>query len=407
MRRRPDPNITPPSVFRRRDALAEAFAVIAQRPVRTLLTALGTILGVGAFVTTTGLAQTASAQVSSRFDALRATEVRVQDAAPDGSNPFPADTDQRLQGLNGVNHAGVFYTVADPGTIQPRTLATRPLRTTTPIAVIAASPGALRAALPTLATGRLYDDWHQQRAEHVAVIGRVAADQLGIAGIDRQPVVFLDDTPYVIAGIIDDVARNPDLLLAITIPTTAADSQFAATDAKREVLIDTAPGAAQLIGAQAPLALRSQQPDRFQALVPPDPRTLRNQVENDVQTLFYALAGLALLVGAIAITNATLLNVVERRPEIGLRRALGATRHHITRQIALEASITGAIAGTIGAIIGLIAVVGVAFTRTWTPTINPAVLLAAPAIGTITGALAGIAPAIKAARTPPADTLRG
>ncbi|MEX1106761.1 MAG: ABC transporter permease, partial [Ilumatobacteraceae bacterium] len=283
----------------------------------------------------------------------------------------------------------------------------RPLRTTTPIPVIAASPGALRAALPTLATGRLYDNWHQQRAEHVAVIGRVAADQLGITSIDRQPVVFLDDTPYVIAGIIDDVARNPDLLLAITIPTTTADTQFDTANAERQVLIDTAPGAAQLIGSQAPLALRPQQPERLQALVPPDPNTLRNQVENDVQTLFYALAGLALLVGAIAITNATLLNVVERRPEIGLRRALGATRHHITRQIALEASITGTIAGTVGAIIGLIAVVAVAVARTWTPTIDPAVLLAAPAIGTITGALAGITPAIKAAHTPPADTLRG
>lgn len=72
MRRRPDPTITAPSVFRRRDALAEAFAVLAQRPVRTLLTALGTILGVAAFVTTTGLAETASAQVSSRFDTLHA-----------------------------------------------------------------------------------------------------------------------------------------------------------------------------------------------------------------------------------------------------------------------------------------------------------------------------------------------
>ena len=271
MRRRPDPTITAPSVFRRRDALAEAFAVLAQRPVRTLLTALGTILGVAAFVTTTGLAETASAQVSSRFDALRATEVRVQDAAPDGTNPFPDDTDQRLQALNGVNHAGVSYTVADPGTIQPRTLASRPLRTTTPIPVIAASPGALRAARPTLATGRLYDDWHQERAEHVAVIGRVAADQLGITSVDRQPVVFLDDTPYVVAGIIDDVARNPDLLLAITIPTTTADTQFDTANAERQVLIDTAPGAAQLIGTQAPLALRPQQPERLQALVPPGP----------------------------------------------------------------------------------------------------------------------------------------
>ncbi len=82
------------------DTISEAAAAIAQRPVRTLLTALGTILGVAAFVTTTGLADTARAQVSARFDALKATEVRIQDAAPDGTNPFPSDVDARLEALN-------------------------------------------------------------------------------------------------------------------------------------------------------------------------------------------------------------------------------------------------------------------------------------------------------------------
>ena len=394
------------STLRLRDAIAEAVSVIAQRPIRTLLTALGTILGVGAFVTTTGLAETARTQVSSRFDALRATEVRVQDAAPDGTNPFPDNVDERLENLNGVNHAGLTYAISDDGSIQARNSATRPIGTTTPIPVIAATPGAIEASLPSLTTGRVYDHWHQQRREHVALLGRVAADQLGITRVDHQPVIFLTDTPYTVIGILDDVRRNPDLLLAVIIPTTTADTQFDTRNTERTVIIDTAPGAAQLIGRQAPLALRPQQPERLQALVPPDPNTLRNQVESDVETLFYALSGLALLIGAVAITNATLLNIIERRPEIGLRRALGARRTHITTQITLEAALTGIIAGTVGALLGIVAVTIVALTRTWTPTIQPATLIAAPLIGILTGTLAGLPPALKAARTPPAETLR-
>lgn len=396
-----------PSRLRILDTIGEAGAAVAQRPIRTLLTALGTILGVGAFVTTTGLAETAQAQVSSRFDALKATEVLVQDAAPDGTNPFPSDVDARLEALNGVHHAGLYFTIPDNGTIQPRNTATRPVGVISQqIPVIAATPGAVEAALPELATGRLYDQFHETRGEHVALIGRAAANQLGIARVDNQPAVFLGDTAYSVIGIIDDVRRNPDLLLAIVIPVTTAEADLPADNIERQVIIDTAPGAAQLVGHQAPIALRPQQPERLQALVPPDPQTLRNQVESDVQSLFYALSGLALLIGAVAIANATLLNIIERRPEIGLRRALGATRAHITRQITLEAALTGTLAGVLGAVIGLIAVITVAITREWTPTIEPALLLAAPAIGIATGTLAGLIPALKASRTPPAETLR-
>ena len=395
------------SRFRIRDTIGEAAAAVAQRPIRTLLTALGTILGVGAFVTTTGLAETARAQVSSRFDALQATEVRIQDSAPDGTNPFPEDVDPRLEALNGVNHAGLYFTITDHGSIQPRNTATRPTgNASQQIPLIAATPGAVQASLPILTTGRIYDQWHQTRGERVAILGRVAAGQLGITRVDNQPVVFLGDTPYSIVGIIDDVARNPNLLLSVIIPTSTAGGQFDTRNVERQVIIDTAPGAAQLIGHQAPIALRPQNAERLQALVPPDPHTLRNQVEGDVQSLFYALSALALLIGAVAITNATLLNIIERRPEIGLRRALGATRTHITRQITLEAALTGTLAGGLGAAIGLLAVIVTSIARQWTPTIQSNTLLAAPAIGILTGALAGIIPALKAARTPPADTLR-
>jgi putative ABC transport system permease protein len=388
------------------DTAGEAIAAIAQRPIRTLLTALGTILGVGAFVTTTGLADTARAQVSARFDALKATEVRVQDANPDGTNPFPVDVDQRLQALNGINHAGLSYPVNGIDQLQPRNSATRPTGTYQPIPVIAATPGALAATLPTMATGRLYDEFHERRRERVAVIGRVAAERLGITRIDNQPAVFIGDVAFTVVGIVDDVARNPDVLLSITIPTRTEQDTIHTQAPTYEVLIDTAPGAAPLAGRQAPIVLRPQQPERLQALVPPDPETLRNNVEGDVTGLYYALAALALLIGTIAIANATLLNTIERRPEIGLRRALGATRTHIVRQITLEAAITGTIAGICGTALAVYAITAVAHQRQWTATLDPTVTIMAPLIGLVTGAIAGIAPALKAAQTPPATTLR-
>lgn len=389
------------------DTISEALAAITQRPMRTVLTALGTILGVGAFVATNGLAETARAQVSSRFDALKATEVRIQDAAPDGTNPFPEDVGARLERLNGVNHAGVYFTVPDNGTLQPRTTATRPVTAGAAIPVIAAQPGALLAALPTLKIGRLYDDFHEGRAERVALVGRAAATQLGVTRIDNQPAVFIGDTAYTIVGIIDDVQRNPDLLLSIVIPTSTAQRELAVTGATYQVLIDTQAGAAQLVGRQAPTALRPDHPERLQALVPPDPKRLRSQISGDITSLFLALSALALLIGTVAIANATLLNVIERRSEIGLRRALGAKRSHIRRQITIEAALVGTVAGIAGASLGVLGVVATSASRGWTTTISPTNVLLAPVMGLISGGLAGLIPAIRASRTAPAETLRG
>ena len=389
------------------DTITEATIAATRRPARTLLTALGTILGVAAFVTTTGLASTASAQVSQSFDALKATEVRVQDANPDGTNPFPDDVDQRLEALNGINYAGLSYPVPATGPLSPRSTPSQPLNSRThDIPIIAATPGALLAARPVLAEGVLFDQFHLNRAEPVAVLGRVAAEQLGITRIDNQPAVFIADIGYTVVGIINDTQRNPDLLLAVIIPTTT-EQRFIGTQAPTtEVLIDTEPGAAALAGRQAPLALRPQQPERLIALVPPDPTTLRNNVESDVTSLYYALAALSLVVGTIAIANATLLSTIERRPEIGLRRALGAKRSHITRQIILEAATTGTLAGIAGAALATIAVGAVAASKGWTATLDPVIVASAPLIGLITGALAGSLPAARASKTPPAVTLR-
>lgn len=395
----------PRSRLAARDMVGEAVTAISRRPARSILTALGTVVGVGAFVATLGLASTAQAQVGDTFDALKATEVRVVDAQPTDTNPFPDDATARLVRLNGVNHAGVAWEIDTIG-LDPRSLAT-PSRRPSQLPVVAAEPDAVLAALPTIQQGVVFDTFHDDRAEHVAILGRAAAEQLGVTRVDNQPAVFLGNDAYTVIGIIDDVARNPNWLLSIIVPAeTATASSLPPVDATYEVLIDVAPGAAQLIGHQAPLALRPQQSERLQALVPPDPSTLRESIERDVQSLLLGLAVLALVVGSIGIANTTLVSVMERRNEIGVRRAMGARPRHIAAQFLTESGALGALGGITGTSLGILTVAAISATRGWTTTINPTITLIAPLIGAATGVLAGLYPALKAARTDPAHALR-
>jgi putative ABC transport system permease protein len=400
----------PRSRIRTVDMLGEAWSAVTRRPVRSVLTALGTIAGSAAFTATLGIASTASAQISDRFDLLKATEVRLQDAAPDPGTAdidpaFPPDVDARLQRLNGVNAAGLYWTLQPSPTLSTRPGALDTQQSSSGLAVIAATPGAVNAAIPQL-TGRMFDDGHNLRASHVALIGTAAARQLGITRIDNQPAVYLNNTPFTIIGIIDDVKRNPDLLLAVTIPAAAATELWGPPTAETSVLIDVDTGAANLIGSQAALAVRPQDPARIQVLVPPEPKNLRRGVESDTQALYLTLAVLALAIGTIGITNATLVAVLERTHEIGLRRALGALPRHIATQLLTETALLGTTGGILGTIIGLIATITVAINQQWTPTAPTGLIAITPLLGTATGLLAGIQPARRAAKTVPADALR-
>lgn len=393
-----------------RDLAAEAVASALARPGRAALTMLGTVAGVGAFVATLGVTATAEAQVSSRFDAIAATEIIVEEESADPtlfpSSAFPPDANAVATTVNGVVAAGRLWRPDSAATL-PRARWLDDGSTTGSVAVLAADPELFAVLGSTVAAGRVFDAFHVERAEPVAVVGTLAAQQLGVLRVDGSPTIFLGDTPFTVLGIVDDVRRRPEVLTSVIVPESAArryagpGSIGAAT-----MVVVTDPGAAQQVAAQLPLALRPDAPDAFTVIAPPDPRTLRNQVSGDLTALFLALAGVSLLISAFGIANTTVVAVLERVPEIGLRRALGARKHHIAAQFIAESGTLGLLGGIIGACTGLLATVIVALAQTWTAVIDLPAVIAAPAIGAATGVLAGLYPALKAAAIEPASSLR-
>lgn len=247
-----------PSRLALRDLLGEALAGLLQRPARSMLTALGTVLGVGAFVAILGLTATASSQIDARFNLLTSTEVSVEDIGGQDAElvplAFPADADARVEALHGVEAAGVYWTVTPPGgALTVRAAPVGDAAAGEQTQVVAASPGVLAAAHPHVRLGRTFDAYHDRTGSRVAVIGSALASRLGITTLDTQPAVFIGDVPFTVIGIVDDVQRKADLLLSVVVPRTTAERVWGPpTTPRAQMLISTRIGAAAQVAAEAP-----------------------------------------------------------------------------------------------------------------------------------------------------------
>ena len=391
-----------------RDLIGEALAGVAARPSRLALTTLGTVLGIAALVATVGFGQTAAGQITDRFDAIAATRVTVEPGeteGPDGDvalTQLPWDAPERIERLAGVDSAGTFASV-DVGTAPVRGVPYGTLEQTVPVA--AASPGLFDALGARLASGRFFDEGHDERADAVVVLGRYAAERLGVNRVDSQPSIFIGERAFTVIGILDAVDYRSEAQDSVIMPMGTAQELYA-LEAPEALEIRTELGAAQLIGRQAPIAVDPNNPDLLDVNAPPPPGSLRDSVSADVNGLFLALGGLALLVGGLGIANVTLLSVLERISEIGLRRAVGAGRLHVAGQFLIESSIVGFLGGLIGSTIGVLATVGVSLARDWTPLLDIRLALIAPLLGGGIGLMAGTYPAWRASAVEPIAALR-
>jgi putative ABC transport system permease protein len=407
-RRKHDPNR-----FAFQDLLVEAAAGVSVRPGRLVMTTLGTVLGIASLVATIGLAQTASGQISRSFSRVAGTEVTVKAASSTTdagsrhlSSAIPWDAVARVRQVAGVTAAALLSPV-DIGTSTVSSLAindpSQPQRLSPP--VLASSPGLVSALDGRISYGRFFDRGHDGRADRVAVVGKRAAAVLGIAQLDDQPTIAIGIHRYVVIGVIASVNRRADVLDSVVIPDGTARSDFGLST-PQELDLRIAPGAGPQVAHQAPIALDPNAPGGFAVASPSPPSTVQGDVQGDVNIIFLLLGLVVLLAGGLGIMNVTLLSVSERRGEIGLRRALGATERDIAAQFITESTVIGLLGGLIGAAVGVFAVTMVAAASGWTAIVDLRVVAGATVLGTVIGLAAGAYPAIRASRIEPVDALR-
>jgi putative ABC transport system permease protein len=405
-----------------RDAAAEAVAGIVQRPGRSVLTMLGTVLGVGAFVAVLGLTATSAGQISRQFTVLEDTTVTVADNGPvsstaaPGTNPaigFPADASQIADRISGVSAAGVWWPVPLPQNGVTGSLALSATADQA-VSVLAASPGAIMAMGLSMAAGSPLSTYENDTAQHVAVIDTITATTLGIspARLPSHPAVFAGGIAYTVVGIYRSAQRVVTGESAMLIPANTALADYGnpqpgiGNQDEAQLVVATRIGAARAVARQIAAAELPTDPSRLVVTSPPSPQNLQSQVTGDLAGLFLILALISLLIGGVGIANTTLVAVLERTGEIGLRRALGARPRHIAAQFLAESVALGTLGGLIGTCIGVGIVVTFAAAKHWTAVLNPVYTLPAPLIGAIVGLLAGAYPAMRAARTSPLSALR-
>jgi putative ABC transport system permease protein len=406
-----------------RDATAEAVAGIAARPGRAVLTMLGTVLGVGAFVAVLGLTATGAGQISHQFTVLEDTTVTVEDngpannVAPPGTNPaigFPADADQVADHVNGVTAAGVWWPVNLPQNANFTSSLALSANSSQTVDLLAASPGAVAAMALSMVAGSPLTTYENDTAQHVAMIDTTTASTLGIspARLASHPAVFVNGIAYTVVGVYAAAQRVVTDESAMLIPENTALADYGnpqpgiGNQDEAQMVIATRIGAAQAVAKQIAAAELPADPSRLVVTSPPNPQNLQSQVSGDLAGLFLVLALISLLIGAVGIANTTLVAVLERTEEIGLRRAVGARPRHIAVQFLAESTALGTLGGLIGTCIGVSVVVFFATAKDWTAILNPLYTLPAPLIGSVVGLLAGAYPALRAARTSPLAALR-
>jgi putative ABC transport system permease protein len=383
---------------------------------------LGTVLGVGAFVAVLGMTATGAGQISRQFTVLEETTVTAEDngpandVAPPDANPaigFPADADAIARRISGVTAAGVWWPVSLPdGTSFTGSLALSASASQT-VGLLAASPGAVQAMGLRLAAGSPLTTYENDTRQHVALIDTTTAAALGIspARLASRPAVFVDGIAYTVVGIYGSAQRVVTNESAMLIPENTALADFGnpqpgiGNQDEAQMVVATRIGAAQAVARQLAAAELPTDQSRLVVTSPPSPQNLQSEVSGDLAGLFLILALVSLFIGAVGIANTTLVAVLERTEEIGLR-AVGARPRHIAVQFLAESTALGTLGGLIGTCIGVGIVVIFAASKNWTAVLNPVYTLPAPLIGTVVGLLAGAYPALRAARTSPLEALR-
>lgn len=372
----------------------EALLCVSEQMRRTVFALTGIAVGTCAVVATLGMAASANASVLASLDSQAARTITVKS---NQQTHFSADDIAEVKMLPGVAFAAGLATSAN-STI--RTLA--PWVDPDggePVPIYRASDDLPNACGTTVTSGQWFSSQMAGSGIEPLVLGARAAASLGIDKVAPGRTVFLGDTQYLLVGIVRG-SSSCSVGDGVVLPMSKT-----APDADTLIVLAT-PGHGQTVSRALPTMLDPDGSHGITVTVPVDYAAVTARVQGDVNGLYLALGAVSVLVGAIGIANVRLMAVFERAGEIGLRRALGATRRGIVAQFTLESLLLGLVGGVLGASAGLVSVVGVAAVRGWPPVVNPWLPLAGPLAGMAVGVIAGLLPALRAARIEPATALR-
>jgi putative ABC transport system permease protein len=370
------------------------------RPLRVVLSALGIAIGIAAMVSVVGISASSRAEVDRRLAALGTNLLTVGpgksffgDAShlPDDAEAMVA----RIGPVTGVSAVGrvpsahVYRTDRIPSTESGG------------IAVLAARPSLPGTVGATVHAGT----WLAAPTYPTVVLGSRAAGILGLDDAGLGLNVWLGNHWFTVVGILDPVPLAPELdaaaLIGWPVAADVLDFDGYATTIYSRSRDDAVPDVAAVLAATA----NPEAPNEVQVSRPSDALAAKEATDRAYTGLLLGLGAVALLVGGVGVANTMVISVLERRSEIGLRRALGATRNHVRLQFLAESLLLAGLGGASGVLLGLLVTEGYATARDW-PAVLPLWALLGGFLATVViGAVAGLYPAVRAARLSPTSAL--
>jgi putative ABC transport system permease protein len=391
------------SRLRRGDAIGLGLLGLRMRRARSLLSALGIAIGIAAIVGVTGISGSSRADLLDQLDRLGTNLLTIEPGKALGGDaavlPLPA-----LSMIRRIPPVDVAAGVANIVGVTVRRSPLIPSYESGGIGVRATDPGLLLAVDGHVRSGMFLNA--VTSAYPVVVLGSTAAAHLGIGSISGDRQAWIAGQPFLVVGVLDPVPLAPELDRAALVGWSLAASRFGFDGRPTSIYVRA--DQHQVVAVRAILGRTANPEHPSEVLVsrPSDALAARAAANDTFTFLLIALGLVALLVAAVGIVNVMLIAVLERRAEIGLRRALGATRSHIAAQFLGEAVLLAGIGGVAGCVAGSILTMAFAYANHWRLDLPPWLFLIGIGSALVVGTISGAYPAVRASRLPPMEALR-
>jgi putative ABC transport system permease protein len=392
-----------PSRLLPRDVLGVGSLGLRSRRARAALSALGVAIGIASVVAVLGISQSSQANLLAEIDALGTNLLEVQPGQSFLSSTvtLPSYSTEKVRSLAHVYATASVYTV--PGVTVRRSQYVGS-DITSGITVEAADDSLSRTLSGAIAAGSFLNAANDRYP--VVVLGAVAAQRLGIDTVTGHQQVYISGRWFAVVGILKPLTLASDIDRAALIGLPAAESIYRIDPYPSTIYLRADTDYVNQVYSLLAATAFPEHPEEVQLTRPSDTLQARAAAKGAFTGLFVGLGAVALFVGAVGIANVMVIGVLERRSEIGLRRALGATRRHIASQFITESLLLAVLGGIAGVIVGILVTAGYATADSLPTSIPPEAVFGGLGAAAITGVIAGLYPAVRAAGLAPTEALR-